>query len=285
MDRIDYGVLERAAARVRELLPNAAPEICLILGSGWNEVAEAFACRAAIDYGKIPGLGKTGVAGHVGRLLFGVHAGVPTLIFQGRRHWYEGLGWTPVAIPPYLAKTLGARMLVLTNAAGGIDREFEPGDIMLIRDHVNLIGHNPLIGPHNPIWGPRFPSQTGLYDKALSALLLREASRLGQALRQGVYAAVAGPPYETPAEIEACRSLGCHAVGMSTVPEALLAYAAGLRVAGLSLIANVAGGADGHGPSHEEVLEATSQATARIKNLLLGFWERLPDRPEGENNE
>jgi purine-nucleoside phosphorylase len=272
---IDRKILDDALAKVRTTWPAAKPAAGLILGSGWSDVVPAFTVHGTLPYEEIPGLGRTGVVGHAGRLVWGEHAGVPTLLFQGRRHYYEGVGWTPIALPLFLLKSLGARAVLLTNAAGGLRADLAPGTQMIISDHINLMGDNPLLGPHDPFWGPRFPDLSAVYDPALRAALKRAGAAAGETLAEGVYLAGSGPAYETPAEIRAWRTLGADAVGMSTVPEAVLARAAGLRVAGLSCITNWAAGISPHALSHEEVTETTRRSMARMKAVLLSYWGEL----------
>lgn len=272
---IDRTQLDTALAHVRATWPAARPAAGLVLGSGWSEVVEAFSIRATMPYETIPGLGKTGVVGHAGRLVWAESAGIETLIFQGRRHFYEGVGWTPIALPIFLLKSLGATRVLLTNAAGGVREDLTPGKLMILEDHLNFLGSNPLAGPHDPFWGPRFPDQSTVYDLRLRDALARAGAAVGEKLARGIYLADSGPTYESPAEIRAFRTLGADAVGMSTVPEALLAYAAGLRVAGLSCITNCAAGISKHPLSHEEVTAATTAAMARMKDVLLAFWQEL----------
>jgi purine-nucleoside phosphorylase len=275
---MDFKALDEAFASIRKAWPDAQPACGLILGSGWSDVAEAFEIQDTIAYGDIPGLGAPGVKGHSGRLVRGTHAGLETFVFQGRRHWYEGEGWTPIALPVYVLKQLGVSTVVLTNAAGGIRNDLEPGDLMVLLDHINMMADHPLIGPHNEVWGARFPDQTHLYDPELRNLLDRASADLELELKHGVYLAGSGPTYETPAEIRAWKHLGADAVGMSTVPEAMLANASGMRVAGISCITNYAAGILDQPLSHAEVTEATAEAMPRMKKLLLKFWELLAAR-------
>lgn len=274
---MNYQVLEQAASTIRGAWPDLKPVCGLILGSGWGEAVRAFAVADSIAYDVIPGLGRPGVEGHGGLLLRAAHAGLATLIFQGRRHWYEGEGWTPIALPIYVLKRLGASVVVLTNAAGGIRADLEPGTLMCLDDHINLMGVNPLVGPPPPLWGPRFVDQSQVYDSALRSALDRAAQRAGAQIRHGVYLALSGPAYETPAEIRAWRTLGADAVGMSTVPEAMLARAAGLRVLGLSCITNRAAGLAERPLSHEEVTATTQRAMPMMRNVLLHLWEEIAD--------
>ena len=269
---MDTAHMERAWTAVTDRWPAVRPCAALVLGSGWGAVADAFEPRGAMAYDDLPGLGATGVEGHAGRLLW---AGAPECalrIFQGRRHWYEGAVWTPVALPVYLARRLGARSVLLTNAAGGIRPGFRAGDLMIVRDHLNAMGAHPLIGPHDAFWGPRFPDQTAVYDAGLRARLRRAGADAGVDLHEGVYLAASGPTFETPAEVEAFRRWGADAVGMSTVPEATLAHAAGLRVAALSCISNLAAGRSPHPLSHDDVAAATREAMPRMRAVLAAYW-------------
>ena len=269
---IKKDILDTALAAVRAAFPSAKPQIGLILGSGWSEVAAAFEKLGEISYSDIPGLGQTGVVGHAGRLLWGKASGVETFVFQGRRHVYEGVGWEPVAIPLYLSKNFGAKNVFLTNAAGGTRAEWSAGDLMIIEDHINLMGVTPFLGAHDPFWGARFPDQSFVYDKGLRAMLARAAGAVGIALRRGVYLAGTGPTYETPAEVRAWRTLGADAVGMSTVPEAMLANAAGMKVVALSCITNMASGILDQPLSHEEVTETTKRSMSNMKAVIFQFW-------------
>lgn len=272
---MDASIFEKAFKFVRNHWPKAKPTCGLICGSGWSDVVAAFRAKETIPYDQIPGLGLPGVAGHAGKLVWAVNKGHDTLIFQGRRHWYEGEGWTPVAIPIFLLKSMGVTNLVVTNAAGGIRKDLKPGDLMLLEDHINFIGNNALIGAHNKFWGPRFPDQSCVYDLGLRRVAEKAAKKARVNLKHGVYLAASGPAYETPAEIRAYRILGADAVGMSTVPEALLAHAAGLRVMGLSCITNFAAGITKEPLSHDEVTSATKAAMPRMKALLSEFWKEL----------
>ncbi len=272
---MDRKILDEALAFVRGRWPKAQPEMGLILGSGWSEVVDSFNVAASLSYEEIPGLGRTGVIGHAGRLVLAESSGIETMIFQGRRHYYEGVGWTPVALPVFLLKSFGAKGVLVTNAAGGVRADLVPGKLMIIEDHINLLGANPLVGPHDSFWGPRFPDQSEVYDLTLRRLLALAGRDAGEELARGVYLADSGPTYESPAEIRAFRALGADAVGMSTVPESLLANAAGLRVAGLSCITNCAAGISAHPLSHEEVTDATRKAMARMKQVVLNFWKEV----------
>lgn len=271
---MDTSKIMVAASRTHKTLPACHPKLAIIMGSGWRDVAYGFAVRHAVDYAAIPELGVTQVAGHGGQLLLAEQDGVELLVFAGRRHWYEGAGLEPVAFPVCLAKTMGVEHLILTNSAGGIRESFRPGAVMMISDHINLMGVNPLLGAHHPFWGTRFPDMTRIYDLELRRGLVRAAQRTGLCLELGVYLAVSGPSYETPAEIAAFRRLGADAVGMSTVPEAILAHAVGLKVAGLSCITNAAAGS-GTLLSHDEVLAGAKLALPQLTRLLQEFVREI----------
>lgn len=276
---MNIALLNQAAEAVRSRWPDASPAAGMILGSGWSDVVAAFDVRDTIGYEEIPGLGAPGVIGHSGRLAWIESNGRQGFLFQGRRHWYEGEGWTPVAIPVFILKTFGAPVILLTNAAGGIREGLHPGDLVILSDHINLMQGNPLTGPHDPTWGPRFPDQSRVYDASLRGVAARAGTRIGETLPEGVYLAASGPAYETPAEIAAYRTLGADLVGMSTVPEAILANAAGLRVAAISCVTNYAAGIGTTTLSHEEVTETTRKTMPRMKALLAAFWEEWSHEP------
>ena len=272
---LETDVLSQALRRVTDTWPQAHPAAALVCGSGWNDLSEIFTIREAMPYDQIPGLGVTGVEGHAGQLSWAELGGVETFLFQGRRHFYEGVGWTPIAIPIHLAKSCGVKSIMLTNAAGGINEAYAAGDLMIVSDHLNYMSSNPLIGSHDDAWGPRFPDQSNLYHDSLKTGLREAADECGHPVQEGVYVALSGPAFETPAEIRALRSLGADAVGMSTVPEAMLANAAGMQVAGLSCISNLAAGVSPHPLSHEEVAETASEAMPRMQAIFERFWPKL----------
>ncbi len=266
---MDMQLMESAFAAVAKSIDIERAEVALILGSGWSEAADTFSPSAELAYSEIPGMGITGVAGHEGKLRVATLDGRRLLIFQGRRHWYEGQGWTPVGLPVFIAARAGARTLLLTNAAGGINPAFAPGDLMLVTDHINAMGTNPLIGPRDACWGVRFPDQSHLYDPALLDHLRQSARQTGLTVREGIYLATAGPCYETPAEVRVFRGMGADAVGMSTVPEAILAGAAGMRVGAISCITNAAAGVDSTATlAHDDVLDAGRRAMPAMTGLL-----------------
>ncbi len=265
---------------VRRAFGDVHPSWALILGSGWSAALETLGTSPPLSYSEIPGLGGVAVHGHAGELHLVDVADSKGLVFAGRRHAYEGLGFSPIATPIFIAKSMGVQSLLLTNAAGGIHADFVPGDLMLIEDHINMMAQNPLVGAHEAFWGPRFPDQSAVYDPALRALIDTAAQKTGQALKRGTYLATLGPCYETPAEIRAYRHLGADAVGMSTVPEAILAHAAGLRVAGLSCITNFAAGVSETPLSHDEVLAVTEKAKPRMAALLSAICAQLARLPD-----
>jgi len=254
------------------------PKVAVVLGSGLSSFADAALDATAVPYKEVPQFPTTSVAGHKGRLVFGKVRGVPILIFDGRVHFYEGLSMQQVAYPIYVAQTLGVSTLIATNAAGGINAQFAAGDLMLIRDHINFTGDSPLRGPNIPELGVRFPNMRDAYDPGLLQLAQRVAADNQIPLRTGVYVAVSGPTYETEAELRMLRTLGADAVGMSTVPEVIVARHGGLKVLGLSVIANSTG-LDQSAPvavDHDDVQRVVAQASANVRVLLEGVIEGLP---------
>ena len=268
-------ILSESAKIVSRHFKGCRPACGLILGSGWETAIGVFSVKKRLSYSSLPALGKTTVAGHAGVLLWAELSGLETFIFQGRHHWYEGLGWAPVALPIYILKQFGASVLVLTNSAGGIRPDLQRGMLMVIEDHINAMGINPLHGRHDDFWGKRFVDQTAVYDPPLRSLLKRSARQFNIQLKGGVYIGVPGPVYETPAEIKAFKRSGADAVGMSTVPEAILANAVGLRVVGLSLIANAAAGQGTAPLDHEEVRRTGRERGGKTAILIKEFWNAL----------
>lgn len=251
------------------------PEAALVLGSGLGALADQVEEPTAVRYDEIPGFAASTVVGHRGRLVAGRLEGRRVLAFQGRYHAYEGHPAPALALPVRTAAALGATTLIVTCAAGGVNPELRAGDLMLIEDHLNLMGQNPLVGP--VLEGEtRFPDMTTAYDPALRALAADVAEREGVTLRRGVYAALLGPSYETPAEIRMLARLGADAVGMSTVPEVIAARAGGLRVLGIALISNAAAGIAGASLSHDEVVAAGAEAAERFQRLVRGVLRDLP---------
>jgi purine-nucleoside phosphorylase len=258
-----------AAARLRKLC-RLRPTLALVLGSGFHPVLSELRVDAEIGYSKLPGFPPTGVSGHGGKLLIGTLGGTPIVVLSGRAHFYEGHPMTQVTFAVRALAAYGIRDLLLTNAAGGVNRSFRPGDFMVLRDHINLMGTNPLRG--EPVPGlARFVDLTCAYDPGLRRLLERAGRTCGVRLGSGVYLAVCGPSYETPAEIRAFARLGADAVGMSTVPEVIVARQCGLNVAGVSCITNLAAGRSRRALSHAEVLETAERVKKVAAQLLKNF--------------
>lgn len=245
------------------------PEIALILGSGLGDLADEVKAEAVIPYEEIPGYPVSTVVGHAGQLVLGNLAGKKVVVMQGRLHFYEGYPMSRIAMPIRVLHALGAKTLIVTNACGGLNPAFSPGDVMLIADHINAMGSNPLIGPNDDSIGPRFPDMTHAYDPELQALAIELAGRLDIPLRQGVYVALSGPTYETKAERRYLRIIGGDAVGMSTVPEVIVANHAGMRVLGFSAVTNIATGEEDQPPDdHEQVLVTAKIAGKRLTVLV-----------------
>jgi xanthosine phosphorylase len=257
------------------VLAERAPRIGIVLGSGLGAVAGALEDAVRIPYAELPDFPAPSVAGHGGVLHLGTIAGLEVACLQGRRHVYEGGDPGAMRGPVRALKAAGAETILVTNAAGSLRPEAGPGSLMAISDHINLLGVNPLTGPNDDAVGPRFPSLRDAYDPQLRATLHDCARRLGIALADGIYLATAGPSFETPAEIRAFRTLGADAVGMSTVPEVILARHAGLRVAAVSAITNLAEGMGGEALSHEQTLRHAESAAGDLTRLILAFCEAL----------
>lgn len=268
--------VESILTSLQSQLGGLRPKVGLVLGSGLNFFAEtAIADPRAVPYESLEGFPRSTVEGHAGRFVGGTVGSVPVLCMQGRFHFYEGYDLAQVTLPIRLMARLGVEVLILTNAAGGINADFTPGDLMLIEDHINFIGGNPLRGPNDDRFGPRFPDMTEAWDGELRSLALEVAAEQQTALRRGVYLAVSGPSFETPAEIRAFRALGADAVGMSTVPECIVARHAGMRVAGFSCITNAAAGLNEQPLTHEEVAETAQQVREPFSRLLSALIVRL----------
>jgi purine-nucleoside phosphorylase len=266
--------LAEATKRVRQATPTT-PRAALVLGSGLGALADTLDDRVAIPYADIPGMPRSAVVGHAGNLVFGWAEEVPVVAMQGRVHLYEGHDPADVVFGVRLMRVLGADTLIITNAAGGVDPSFVPGDLMGIEDHLNLTGRNCLVGPNDDELGPRFPDMSHAYDGVLLAMAEDVAREIGFELRRGVYAGLLGPTYETPAEIRMIRTLGAHAVGMSTVLEVIAARHAGSRVLGVSCITNQAAGLSQSELSHDEVKETAERVRERFVSLLRGVLRRL----------
>lgn len=267
--------IREAADFIRSRTSGAAPEIGLIMGSGLGILGDHVTDAVTIPYEAIPHFPLSTVEGHAGELLIGRLAGRQVVLMRGRFHMYEGYAPELTAFPVRVMKALGAGKLVVTNAAGGINTSFEPGDLMLISDHINLQGRNPLIGPNEAELGPRFPDMSEAYSRRLRAAARKTAEEQGFALREGVYVGVLGPSYETPAEIRMMRTMGADAVGMSTVAEVIAARHSGLEVLGISCISNMASGILDQPLSHDEVIETTERVKSRFLGLVLGVIPAL----------
>ena len=250
------------------------PEIGIILGSGLGELADEY-CDFAVSYNEIPNFIKSTVKGHKGRLVFTEIQGKKVVMMQGRNHFYEGHSMSEITYPVKAMKALGVKTLILTNAAGAVNESFRPSDLMIITDHINNMGSNPLIGPNDDTLGERFPDMSEVYKKSLIELAQKCSQKLGIDIQKGVYWANSGPCYETPAEICMIRKLGGDAVGMSTVPEATVANYCGIDVLGISCITNAATSSTGEKLSHIEVIEAANNAKNKFKALILEILKEL----------
>jgi purine-nucleoside phosphorylase len=262
-----YSRAEEAARTIRGRTA-AEPQIALVLGSGLGGFADEFEDSVALPYREIPGFVSSTAQGHVGSLVIGKVEGVPVVAMQGRVHYYEGYSLEEVTFPIRTFKLLGIKTLILTNAAGGIDVQLSQGALMVISDHLNLMGVNPLRGPNDERFGPRFPDMSEVYSRDLQELATEEARALGITARRGIYAALQGPSYETPAEIHMLRAFGADAVGMSTVPEAIIARQMGMKVLGISCITNMAAGISESPINHEEVMETGQKVRESFTQLL-----------------
>ena len=251
------------------------PDLGIMLGSGWGEALMTDEIIFRASYGEIPGLGASTVKGHSGEFLLYRRNGRLVAAWCGRRHYYEGVGWEPVVLPVEILRRMGCRNLLLTNASGGINPALRAGDFVIIRDHINLVNENPLVGSHVPEWGERFPDMSEIYTKHLAELLHAAAHRLDLRVMDGVYAFNTGPCYETPAEVRAYKAQGADVVGMSTVPEAVFAKACGMKIAGVSLVSNLAAGISLRPLDHQEVMEAGKAAKPLMRDLIDYFISRL----------
>lgn len=273
MQAIHQILLDEAVSVVKQAWPQAQPQLGIVLGSGWGGAIEDFTVRASLPYEKIPNLGKPSITGHAGQLLHAKYKGKELFIFQGRRHLYEGEGWTPVVLPIWILKQFDGSAVLLTNASGGIRNDLRVGALMAMEDHINMLGANPLIGSYNPAFGERFPDQTEIYDPSLRQRLIAAGAD-----SSGIYLATTGPTFETPAEVRAFRSMGADTVGMSTVPEAIFGHAINLNIAGLTCVCNRAAGLDKRSPNkltHEDVTRAAEEALPRMRKVLTRFIETL----------
>lgn len=272
-----YEKLQNCLKSVREKT-DFVPEIALILGSGLGEYAEEIEVAATIDYKDIEGFPVSTVAGHKGRFIFGYVNKVPVVIMQGRVHYYEGYPMTDVVLPTRLMGLLGAKTLFLTNASGGVNKEYKPGDFMLLKDHIASFVPSPLIGENIEELGARFPDMSDIYRRELRGIIKEAAKEQGVGLREGVYMQLSGPAYESPAEVQMCRILGADAVGMSTACEALAANHMGMKVCGISCITNMACGITDQPLSHAEVQETADRVAPLFKKLITASITKLAER-------
>ena len=268
--------VQESVAYLKGRLQDFSPRIILVLGTGLGELAEQIQAQHILPYEEIPHFPTSTVPSHTGRLVFGVLHGQRVAALQGRFHYYEGYSTKELTFPIRVLSLLGAEILVVSNAAGGLNPAFAPGTLMVIEDHLNFIPDNPLRGPNVEAWGPRFPDLSQAYDRKLIEITLRCAARLELAeVVAGTYAAIPGPSLETPAETRYLRTCGADGVGMSTVPEVIVARHAGLRVLGLSVISNVNDPDDFQPILLDEIIEKTQEAAAKVKRLLLALCEEL----------
>ncbi|MCR5032657.1 MAG: purine-nucleoside phosphorylase [Lachnospiraceae bacterium] len=253
------------------------PKVAIVLGSGLGDFASSIDVACELPYSELEGFPVSTVPGHAGKYIFGTLEGVPVVCMQGRVHFYEGYDITDVVLPERLMGLMGAKVLFLTNAAGGVNYNFKAGDLMLIKDHISSFIRNPLIGPNVEELGTRFPDMTEVYDRQLCSLIQEAALEQGVALKEGVYAQFTGPSFETPTEIRMCRTLGIDAVGMSTVVEAIAARHMGMRVCGVSCISNLAAGMTMKPLSHAEVQETADMAADSFKKLVRASVKKFGD--------
>lgn len=270
-----YDEVQEAAAVVRGKVATP-PKVALILGSGLGAYADKLERATAIDYGDIPHFPRSHVQGHRGRLVLGERCGVACVAMQGRAHMYEGHSAATVSFPARVMIALGAKILIVTNAAGGLDPSWPAGTLMLIRDHIDMLRDHPLRGPNDERLGPRFPDMTRAYDEELRGIVRQVAGRQSVPLKEGTYVAMPGPTYETPAEVRMLQTIGAQATGMSTVPEVIVARHMGARVIGISCITNQAAGISGQELSHDEVTETANRVRATFESLLDGILGALP---------
>ena len=244
------------------------PKVAIVLGSGLGDYAEGIRVECEISYSELEGFPVSTVPGHAGKFIFGYVDEMPVACMKGRVHYYEGYPVSDVVLPIRLLKLMGAQILFLTNASGGVNTSFHAGDLMMIKDHISVFAPNPLIGSNIEELGTRFPDMSAVYDDNLQRLLVRTAGENGIFLQEGVYAQLTGPSFESPAEIRMLRTLGCDAVGMSTVVEAITANHMGMRICGVSCICNLAAGMSANPLSHQEVQEAADKAAPHFKKLV-----------------
>lgn len=266
--------IQQTAKYLKKNLPKV-PKVAVMLGSGLGGVVDEIKNKKVIPYEKIPNLPKSSVKGHHGQLVYGTVGKLPIIAFQGRWHYYEGFSLQQCTFYVRVVKQLGAEILLITNASGGLRKDMEPGDIMLITDQINLMGTNPLIGPHDDSFGVRFPDMLHCYDPGLRKLAIKTAKELKLKIKEGVYMAVSGPCYETFSELNYARVLGADAVGMSTIPEVIVARQAGLKVLGFSAVTDVIKPGHSEPLTHDEVLKVAKEMGGRFTKLLLETLKKL----------
>ncbi|GIP48517.1 Purine nucleoside phosphorylase 1 [compost metagenome] len=271
---LTIGMIREAAEYIRSRSA-LTPKVGLILGSGLGVLADHIEQPVSIDYRDIPFFPQSTVEGHAGELLIGTVQGTAVVLMKGRFHMYEGYGPEMTAFPVRVMKELGVSTLLVTNAAGGVNTSYHPGDLMLISDHLNLTGRNPLVGPNDEELGARFPDMSQAYSRRLRDIARKIAADKGVPLQEGVYAGLLGPTYETPAEIRMLRTLGADAVGMSTVSETIVARHAGIEVLGISCISNMASGILDQPLSHQEVMETTERVREKFLSLVLSIIPQI----------
>ena len=274
MSSIIYEKLKKCEACIRRIT-DFTPRVAIVLGSGLGDYADTIRVEAQVSYGDIEGFPVSTVPGHDGRFIFGYVGDVPVVCMKGRVHYYEGYSIDDVVLPIRLMKLLGAEILFLTNASGGVNTSFHAGDLMLITDHISCFAPNPLIGANIEELGTRFPDMTHVYDTGLQEIIKAAASDQHIFLQQGVYAQLTGPSFETPAEIRMLRTMGCDAVGMSTAVEAVAAAHMGMRICGISCVCNLAAGMTANPLTHKEVQEAADKAAPVFKSLVTESVRRF----------
>lgn len=263
-------MIEDTISYIRSYTDDFEPEIGLVLGSGLGELADRF-CEYSIPYEQIPGFVSSTVQGHKGQLVFAHIEGKRVVMMQGRNHFYEGHSMDKITYPIKVMKKLGVKTVILTNAAGIVNKSFRPGEFMVITDHINFMGVNPLVGPNDERFGVRFPDMSEVYSKDLIKIIDNVSKEIGVRVKHGVYMAGSGPSYETPAEINMARVIGADAVGMSTVPEAIVASYCGMKVIGISCLSNYAAGISERTLSHAEVIEMTNAVKGKFLKLIFGI--------------
>ncbi len=266
--------IQQTTVFLNKTLPKT-PRIAIMLGSGLGGVVDEIQNKKVIPYSKIPNLPKSSIAGHHGQLVYGTIGKLPLIAFQGRWHYYEGIPLQQCTFYVRVIKQLGVEILLITNASGGLRGDMKPGEIMLITDQINMMGTNPLIGPHDNSFGPRFPDMLNCYDSELRKFAIKTAKEIKLKIKQGVYMAVSGPCYETFAELNYLRKFGADAVGMSTIPEVIVARQVGLKILGFSAITDVIKPGHPDALTHEEVLRVAKEMGGRFSKLLLGILKKL----------